>query len=212
MDSWEFNKLAGALLLAGLTIILPPTLVELYGSHAKHSDSVGYTLPMPEETAVAAKGDAKPAVAGGEKVAALGGGAPAAGGSAAAPAAAPASGGLFASVKPLLVAAKPEEGQATFKACAACHSVEKGGANKVGPALWGVVGRAKGAVDGFNYSTVLKTMGGKWTPENIVGFINNPKEYAAGTKMVYGGLKDPEKLADLVAYLATLSDAPVKLE
>ncbi|MBX9926961.1 MAG: c-type cytochrome, partial [Hyphomicrobiaceae bacterium] len=104
---------------------------------------------MPEVAAVAGttgKGDAKPA-AGGEKLAAVGG-------AAAAPAAA--AGGIFTSVKPLLAAAKPDAGSATFKACAACHSVEKGGANKVGPALWGIVNRAKGAVDGFNYSAALK--------------------------------------------------------
>ena len=205
MDSWEFNKLAGAVLLAALAIVLPPTLVELVGSHGKdHHGSVGYTLPMPEGTAVAGKtgkGESKPA-AGGEKLAAVAG--------AAAPAVA--AGGIFASVKPLLAAAKPDAGSATFKACAACHSAEKGGANKVGPALWGILNRDKGAVDGFSYSAALKGMGGKWSPENLVAFINNPKGYVAGTKMVYGGLNDPEKLADIVAYLATLSDAPVKLE
>ncbi|NJM56036.1 MAG: cytochrome c family protein [Verrucomicrobiae bacterium] len=197
MDSWELNKLAGAVLLAALAIVLPPTLVETFGSHGKDhgGDSVGYTLPMPE----VAGGGSK---ASDTKLAAVGGGT--------APAATPAT-SIVDTVKPLLAAAKPEGGAATFKACAACHSVEKGGANKVGPALWGIVGRDKAAVDGFAYSTALKTMGGKWTPENIVAFINNPKGYAAGTKMVYGGLNDPEKLADLVAYLATLSDSPVKL-
>lgn len=199
MDSWEFNKLAGAVLLALLTIVLPPTLAEL-NSHAKHDDSVGYTLPMPETKKVAAK-DGKTAPAG-EKLAAVGGGA--------APAA-PSGGSIVDTVKPLLASAKPDAGAATFKACAACHSVEKGGANKVGPALWGVVNRDKGAVDGFGYSAALKGMGGKWTPENLVAFIHNPKAYVAGTKMVYGGLNDPEKLADLVAYLNTLSDSPAKL-
>ncbi|MDZ4841530.1 MAG: cytochrome c family protein [Hyphomicrobium aestuarii] len=211
MDSWEFNKLAGAVLLAALAIVLPPTLVELYGGLGKsQGDSGGYTLPMPEG-AKTAGGTAKPADT---KLAAIGGGVPAApSGQAAAPggAATATAVNIFDAVKPLLVSAKAENGAATFKACAACHSVEKGGANKVGPAMWGVVGRDKAAVDGFAYSTALKGMGGKWTPENIVAFIHNPKGYVAGTKMVYGGLKDPEKLAELVAYLATLSDSPTKL-
>ena len=68
-----------------------------------------------------------------------------------------------------------------------------------------------GTVEGFNYSAALKGMGGNWGYAELAGFINNPKAYAAGTKMVYAGINDPEKLAELVAYLGTLSDAPVAL-
>jgi cytochrome c len=196
MDSWELNKIAGAVLCALLAILLPKTLMDLRveaQQKAAKGQSVGYTLPGAEPAAAGKGGDTK--------LAAVGGGA-----AAAAPAA-----DIFASVKPLLASAKPDAGAAVFKACAACHSVEKGGANRVGPALWGIVGRNKAAVDGFGYSAALKGMGGAWTQENLVKFIQNPKGYAAGTKMVYAGLNDPQRLADLVAYLNTLSDSPKPL-
>lgn len=202
MDSWEFNKLAGAVLAAALAIVLPKTLIDLSAQNASHGhggDHAGYTLPMPEATGKPGKAGDKAAPAG-EKLAAVG----------SAPAAA-AAGNIFDTVKPLLTKAKAENGAASFKACAACHSAEKGGANKVGPAMWGVVGRKKGAVDGFNYSAALKGHGGEWNYETLAGFIQNPKGYLAGTKMVYAGLNDPEKLADLLAYLGTLSDSPVPL-
>jgi len=193
MDSWEFSKIAGAVLCALLAIVMPKTLMDLRAISAAHggSHATGYDLPMPTAAKAGGKGDTK--------LAAIG----------AAPAAA--AGNIFDAVKPLLATVKPDAGAAAFKACAACHSAEKGGANKVGPALWGVVGRAKGGVEGFNYSAALKGMGGNWGYAELAGFINNPKAYAAGTKMVYAGINDPEKLAEMVAYLGTLSDAPVAL-
>ena len=118
---------------------------------------------------------------------------------------------IFDTVKPLLAAAKPESGAATFKICSACHAGDKGGANKVGPLLWGVVGRKTGSVDGFGYSEAMKAKGGEWTYDRLAQFLNNPKGYVVGTKMVYNGVQEPEKLADLLAYLGTLSDAPVPL-
>lgn len=193
MDQFELNKIAGAVLCALIAIVLPKTLIEMSAetaAHSKTSASAGYELPVAGATA--AKGGTAPVLLAG------------------APATAVAA-NIFATVKPLLAAAKPEGGAATFKSCAACHSAEKGGANKIGPALWGIVGRKSAAVEGFNYSESLKGKGGEWTYENLAAFINNPKGYAAGTKMVYSGLADAEKLADVLAYLATLSDAPVAL-
>jgi cytochrome c len=237
MDSIEISKFVGAVLLAALTIILPKTLLEMSAQNNSHGEGhaqVGYPLPGAEPAVAATAGtkvaaaapagvktatDVKPTAdvkpAGESKPTAVAA-APAAGAppAAAAPAAAPTSapaGAIFASIKPLLAAAKPENGAATFKACAACHSPDKGGANKVGPALWGVVGRGAGSVDGFGYSAGLKALGGEWSYERLAGFLNNPKGYVAGTKMAYAGIADPEKLADVLAYLGTLSDAPVPM-
>jgi cytochrome c len=206
MDSWEFSKIAGAVLCALLAIVLPKTLIDMNAesaAHNSHGGHAGYELPAPAGAAkVAAKPGEKPA-AGAAPIAVAG--LPAAG------AAAAGGAGVFDTVKPMFASAKPEGGAATFKICAACHSPDKGGANKVGPALWGIVGRKIGGMDGFNYSEGIKGKGGEWTYDQLVAFINNPKAYAAGTKMAYAGLADPEKLADLMAYLGTLSDTPVPL-
>ncbi|MCF6444296.1 cytochrome c family protein [Nereida sp. MMG025] len=88
-----------------------------------------------------------------------------------------------------------------WRQCAACHKIEDG-ANGTGPHLYNVVGREKGAVDGYNYSGALVAVGGAWTPENLNGFLENPREYAPGTAMAYRGLADIEDRANLIAYLA----------
>ncbi len=107
-----------------------------------------------------------------------------------------------------------KKGEATAKACTACHAFEKGGANKVGPALYGILDKAKGSAAGFNYSAGIKERAGKgekWDYESLDAFIANPKAYVAGTLMGYAGLADPAKRADLVVYLRSLSDNPAPL-
>ncbi len=111
----------------------------------------------------------------------------------------------------LLAKADPAKGQALTKICATCHSFDKGAAAKVGPNLYGVVDRPKGADAGFAYSDAMKAKGGKWSFEDINAFIANPKAYVPGTKMGYGGEADAGKRADIIAYLDKLSDSPVPL-
>lgn len=106
----------------------------------------------------------------------------------------------------LLAEADIARGQKLSKACAACHSFDKGGANGVGPNLYGVVGKAKQSVSGFTYSGVLNTNGGNvWTYEELNKFFWKPKKYAPGTKMNYVGLKKPEDRAAMIAWLRTLA-------
>lgn len=93
-------------------------------------------------------------------------------------------------------------GERLWRQCQACHALNPG-QNGVGPYLHGVVGRAKHAVEGFNYSDALLSLEGDWTPENLSGFIENPREYAPGTAMSYAGMSDIEDRANLIAYLAT---------
>ncbi len=97
-----------------------------------------------------------------------------------------------------------QNGAETFKKCGACHDGTKGGPNKVGPNLWGVVGRPKASHEGFNYSDAMKAKGGNWTPEDIAQFDHSPKTFVPGTKMLFPGVSDPSELADLLAYLNTL--------
>jgi cytochrome c len=115
-------------------------------------------------------------------------------------------------IAPLLAAADPAAGENIFKKCKACHTAEKGGANKVGPNLWDVVGRNHGAVDGFNYSSAMQEHSGEaWTYQALSEFLKRPRDAIQGTKMNFAGIKKPEDRADLIAYLRSLSDSPQPL-
>jgi cytochrome c len=112
----------------------------------------------------------------------------------------------------LLGEADIARGQKLSKACAACHTFEKGGANGVGPNQYDIVGREKQSVPGFAYSGALNENGGNvWTYAELNKFLWKPKEYAPGTKMNYIGMKKPEDRAALIAWLRTMSDNPQPL-
>lgn len=113
----------------------------------------------------------------------------------------------------LLANADPAEGQKVFKKCAACHTPDSGGANKVGPNLFGVVGAKKGAKDGFAYSSALTGFEGApdWGYASLNAFLAKPKDYLPGTKMSFAGLKKVQDRADVIAYLRTLADSPAPL-
>lgn len=116
------------------------------------------------------------------------------------------------SLAALLANADAAKGEKVVKKCTACHSFDEGGANKVGPALYDVVGRAIAGVDGFGYSDIFneyKAEGRTWTYEDLDAFLLKPKDYAPGTKMSFAGLKKETDRADLLAYLQTLSASPV---
>lgn len=115
------------------------------------------------------------------------------------------------SVGSLLASADPGAGQGLSRACAACHTFDKGGVNRIGPNLWDVVDRPLAGGDGFNYSAALTDMGGTWSYEALDGFITAPKEWASGTKMSYRGMRSAEDRADLIAWLRSLSDTPAAL-
>lgn len=114
-------------------------------------------------------------------------------------------------ISKLLASADPAKGEAIAKKCQTCHDLTKGGPNKVGPNLWGVIGRQAGSHEGFAYSDGIKGLGKPWTYEMINHFIAGPKNYVAGTKMSFAGLPKVEERAEVIAWLRNQSDSPAPL-
>jgi cytochrome c len=175
MESFEFNKIAGAVLGTGLLVLgLKNLSAEVFRTEAP--EKPGFAIVVAEAQATD--------------------------GAAATPAAAVPLGALLAK-------ADVAKGAASAKACAACHDFTKGGPNKVGPNLWDVVLRPMGAASNFSYSEGFKAMGNKpWDYEALNAWLKAPKEFIKGTKMGFAGIKKDEDRANVLAYLASLSDAP----
>jgi cytochrome c len=121
----------------------------------------------------------------------------------------PADTGMAAAETPvdlgtLLASADPEKGRRTAQVCMACHDLSQNGPNRIGPNLWGVVGRPVAAHAGFAYSPALKGMGGAWTYEQLDHFLASPARAVPGTKMTFTGIRNPRERAHVLAYLATI--------
>lgn len=115
----------------------------------------------------------------------------------------------------LLAEASVEKGAKVARKCAACHSFEQGGPNKVGPNLWNVLGRKPASHEGFSYSAAMQAFGQEtdvWTFERIDTFVTKPKDYISGTAMAFAGLSKARDRADLLAYLNQQNDAPKPLK
>ena len=111
-------------------------------------------------------------------------------------------------INAIMVLGDITSGEKIFKKCAACHSINKGGKNKIGPALYNVVGRAVGGVDDYKYSKALASYGKGWTFEELNGFLTKPSSYLKGTKMSYAGLRKETDRASVIKYLNQNSDSP----
>ncbi|MEE2720605.1 MAG: cytochrome c family protein [Pseudomonadota bacterium] len=111
----------------------------------------------------------------------------------------------------MLVSADAAAGKKAFGKCKACHSIENGGKNGIGPNLWNVVNANRGAKDGFKYSSALVAKEGKWTYESLNAFIAKPKAYIPGTKMSFAGVKKTPDRTNIVAYLRSLAGVPAPL-
>ena len=121
--------------------------------------------------------------------------------------------GIFLFATPALAEGDATKGEKTYNACKACHDVDKG-VNKVGPTLKGIVGRAAASIADYKYSEAMLAKGAEglvWTEENLTAYLPNPKAYVPKTKMAFAGLKKPDDVANVIAYLRTLSDAPAAL-
>lgn len=183
MDELKFNKLFAGVLLAGLLLMAGIKAGDiLVPSHDGHGHGGEHKNSYPIEVAeVADTGAAVAAPAGPEPILAL------------------------------LAEADIAAGMKLAKKCTACHVFEDGGKNKVGPVLWNIVNADKGAIDGFGYSAALAGFGGAWDYSALNAFLYKPKAYIKGTKMNFAGLKKPQDRANMIAYLRSLSAAPVAL-
>ena len=103
------------------------------------------------------------------------------------------------------------EGEKVFKKCAACHSIAEGGKNKIGPALWGVLGRQAGSLPDYKYSKAMAAYGKKWSFEEMNGFLIKPKDWIKGTKMSYAGLKSEKERAAVILYMNENTNKPLPL-
>lgn len=181
MSSFELNKIAAAVLVAGITAMVASIL--------------GGMLIKPhalEKNVYVVEGVGAPAAASGGS--------------------APAPDAPLEPIAPLLASADVAAGAAAAKKCAACHGFDKGGANKVGPNLWDIVGSKHGHSATFAYSDAIKKLAAEdWSYEELNKFLANPKTYAPGTKMSFAGIKKAEERAQVIAYLRSLSDAPKPL-
>lgn len=115
------------------------------------------------------------------------------------------------SLAALIAEADAAKGAKVAKKCAACHTFDKGGKNKVGPNLYGILGRDIAAVEGFGYSDALTGLEGTWGFQEMSDFLANPRGYASGTKMAFAGLKKPDDRADILLYMHQQNDAPPPL-
>ena|SRR5215204_4859968 len=177
MDSFELNKIMGALLATCILLLVTSFAAQAVFT-PKMPEKPGFEIAVKEETK---------------------GGAPAA--------AVPSE-----PIEKLLQTASVEKGTSAAKKCAACHTFEKGGPNRVGPNLYNIVDEKKGeGKGGFNFSAAMKAKGGTWTYDDLNKFIANPKGFVPGTAMGFAGITKDSERADVIAYLRTLSDKPVPL-
>ena len=104
-----------------------------------------------------------------------------------------------------------DHGKMIFKKCAACHSASKGGGNKIGPALWGVIGRKAGSISDYKYSKAMSGFGKNWDFEAINNFLIKPKDYIKGNKMAFAGISKEKDRASVILYLNEQGDSPLPL-
>ena len=111
----------------------------------------------------------------------------------------------------LFASTSAADGAKVFKKCAACHSITQGGGNKIGPALWAVLGRQAGSISDYKYSKGMRAYGKTWSFEEMNGFLIKPKDWVKGTKMSFAGLKNAKDRAAVILYMNENTSSPLPL-
>ncbi len=178
MDSFELNKIIGAILLVALLVIGIGKVSNLVFNVNK-PEKAGYKVEVDVETVKSETSEEEVK----EEV----------------------------NISELLAMGDLAHGEKVFKKCSACHSIKSGGGNKIGPALYNVVGRKIGALNDYKYSNALIEYGKNWNFEELNGFLLKPKDWIKGTKMAYAGLRKEKDRASVILYLNKYSDNPLPL-
>ncbi len=179
MDSFELNKIIGAILLVALLVIGIGKVSNLVFKVNKPEKS-NYKVELDVETSET-KGDEEPVQR------------------------------EIVDIAALLSTGDLAHGEKVFKKCSACHSIKSGGGNKIGPALYNVVGRKVGVLNDYKYSKALAEYEKNWSFEELNGFLLKPKDWIKGTKMAYAGLRKEKDRASVILYLNKYSDSPLPL-
>ena len=111
----------------------------------------------------------------------------------------------------LFASTSVDDGTKVFKKCAACHSIAQGGGNKIGPTLWGVLGRKTGSISDYKYSKAMAAHGKTWSFDEMNSFLIKPKDWIKGTKMSFAGLKNAKDRAAVILYMNENTDNPLPL-
>lgn len=180
MDSFEWNKIIGAVLGTALFIMV-----------VKIGTEAVFYVPKPTKQAYQVPGVTETLTTNAE-------------------AAQPAEEPLpdFATVIP---AADAKQGQQVAQRCAQCHDWTKGGPNRIGPNLYGIINRARGKHEGFSYSAAMKNKGGTWTYADLFQYLKSPAAFVPGNKMAFAGLPRAQDRLDLIAYMRSWADLPPAL-
>ena len=178
MDSFELNKIIGAVLMTALIVI----------GINKLSDAI-FHVESPKESAYKVEGvelasDSSQTTAQVKEVVQL-------------------------DIKEILAMGNLAHGEKIFKKCSACHIVAKGGKNLIGPALYGIVGKASAVTEGYSYSKALKAHGKNWSFEELNAYLLKPQAHIKGTKMAFAGLRKDKDRASVILYLNSQSDSPL---
>ena len=179
MDSFELNKIIGAILLVALLVIGLGKVSNLVFKINKPEKS-NYKVELEVESAET-NGDEEPVQR------------------------------EIVDIAALLSTGDLAHGEKVFKKCSACHSIKSGGGNKIGAALYNVVGRKVGVLDDYKYSKALAEYEKNWSFEELNGFLLKPKDWIKGTKMAYAGLRKEKDRASVILYLNKYSDSPLPL-